>query len=341
MLINPAPGPRNLITDVPGIAVGHAQDASLKSGVTVVLGERPMVAGLHIMGGAPGTREAALLAPENTVPAVDALTLSGGSAFGLSAADGVMAGLRAMGRGYVVGDRRVPIVPAAILYDLASGGDHDWAVTPYPELGSRALAAAGPDVALGNVGAGTGAIAGQIKGGIGSASCRLETGRSVGAIVAANPVGAVAHPRTGQFWAAPFEQGAEFGGRGIAPPLDALNMGDLVKGANTTIAVVATDATLTKAEATRLATAAHDGMARAVLPSHTPFDGDLVFAASTGRAPAPDAAELLALGHAAATCLARAIARAVHHARPAPGDVVPCWEERFGGAGLSSSRTRG
>ena len=322
------PGPRNLITDIPGLKVGHAQNSVLKSGVTVLLGVTPMSAGVHIMGGAPGTRDTDLLRPDALVQHVDALVLSGGSAFGLSAADGVMAGLRRMGRGFPVGDRRVPIVPTAILYDLAAGGDHDWLDTPYPSLGTKALEAAAGDFSLGSHGAGTGATAGRLKGGLGSASAVLEGDVTVGALVAANPVGSVAHPETGQFWAAPFEQAGEFGGRDISPkPVP--QMRDLVPGAHTTLAIVATDATLDKAQATRIAVMAHDGMARAILPSHTPFDGDLVFAASTNAKPAPDTEELALLGHAAATVLARAIARAVYSATPSFGDPFPTWASLY------------
>ncbi|MBJ3762329.1 P1 family peptidase [Maribius pontilimi] len=328
MTVSPQPGPLNLITDVPGLVVGHAQNGILKSGVTVLLADAPMSAGVHIMGGAPGSRDTALLAPENLVERVDALVLSGGSAFGLSAADGVMAGLRKMGRGFPVGGHRVPIVPTAILYDLSAGGDHGWLDTPYPTLGGKALDAADTRFELGSVGAGTGAVAGPLKGGIGSASARLADGTIVGALVAANPVGSVAHPDTGQFWAAPFERGDEFGGKGLPPAPGELPLPDLLKSAHTTIAIVATDATLSKAQATRMAMAAHDGMARAILPSHTPFDGDLVFAASTRARPAPDDAGQLLLGHAAAACLARAIARAVFHATPAHGDAAPCWSDR-------------
>lgn len=321
-----SPGPLNLITDVPGLAVGQAEDATLKSGVTVLLSEQPMVAGYHVMGGAPGTRETDLLRPDTLVEAVDALVLSGGSAFGLAAAEGVMEGLRQRGRGFAVGPHRVPIVPAAILFDLGAGGDHGWTANPYPALGRRALDSAASSFALGSVGAGTGATAGRLKGGIGSASARIGD-LTVGALVAANPVGGVAHPETGQFWAAPFEEAGEFGGRG-APGEARIDPTCAMAGGHTTIAIVATDARLTKAQATRLAIAAHDGMARAILPSHTPFDGDLVFSAATGRQAAPDPAGLLMLGHAAATCLARAIARAVYEATPAPGDRWPCWCER-------------
>ena len=319
-------GPLNLITDVPGLSVGQVQDAGLKSGVTVLVGDAPMVTGCHVMGGAPGTRETDLLRPDNLVEAVDALVLSGGSAFGLSAADGVMEGLRQRGRGFAVGPHRVPIVPAAILFDLAAGGDQGWTTNPYPALGRRAFDAAAACFALGSAGAGTGATAGRLKGGIGSASARIGD-LTVGALVAANPVGGTAHPETGQFWAAPFEEADEFGACGT-PPDARIDPARAMAGGHTTIAIVATDARLTKAQATRMAIAAHDGMARAILPSHTPFDGDLIFAASTGRKVAPDAAGLLMLGHAAATCLARAIARAVFEATPAPGDRWPCWRDR-------------
>lgn len=322
-----APGPLNLITDVPGLAVGQAQDEALKSGVTVLVGDAPMVAGCHVMGGAPGTRETDLLRPDNLVEAVDALVLSGGSAFGLAAADGVMEGLRQRGRGFAVGPHRVPIVPAAILFDLEAGGDQAWMTNPYPALGRRAFDAAAGLFTLGSAGAGTGATAGRLKGGIGSASARIGD-TTVGALVAANPVGGVAHPATGQFWAAPFEEAGEFGALGT--PADArIDPVEATAGGHTTIAIVATDARLTKAQATRLATAAHDGMARAILPSHTPFDGDLVFAASTGRQPQPDPAGLLLLGHAAAICLARAIARAVYEAVSTSDDRWPCWRNRY------------
>mgnify|MGYP000485698184 CR=1 FL=1 len=325
------PGARNLITDVPGLRVGHAQDDRLKSGATVLVGDAPFVASVHVMGGAPGTRETDLLAPEKTVEAVDALVLSGGSAFGLGAGDGVMAGLRAMGRGFAVGPVRVPIVPGAILFDLLNGGDKDWGESPYPALGRTALEAASTDFVLGSVGAGTGATTGQLKGGLGSASLVLESGITVGALVAANPVGCVTTPGRRHFWAAPFEVGDEFGGLGPDPSaglgrtLDSVKLAGLGDHANTTIAIVATDAALSKAQAHRMAVAAHDGMARAIVPSHTPHDGDLVFAAATG-AKAPGPRDLVEIGHAAALCLARAIARGVYHAPPAPGDVLPCWQ---------------
>ncbi|WP_108894667.1 P1 family peptidase [Palleronia abyssalis] len=324
------PGQKNLITDVPHLFVGHAHNSVLKSGVTVLVGEDRFTAGVHVMGGAPGTRETDLLAPDRLVDKIDALVLSGGSAFGLAAADGVMGRLRQAGRGFEVNGRIVPIVPAAILYDLDAGGDHDWSETPYPNLGVKAIEAASGTFGLGSVGAGTGAIAGPLKGGIGSASAVLDDGTTVGALVAANPVGGTCCPTTGRFWAAPFEEGDEFGGRGV-PERAAAETKNARPGTATTIAIVATDATLDKAGATRLATMAHDGMARAILPAHTPFDGDLVFAAATGARPPPGPAQMAQIGHAASVCLSRAIARAVYHARPAIADPVPCWQDRFGG----------
>ena len=327
------PGVRNLITDVPGLRVGNAQDAALRSGVTVLTADQPLVAAVHVMGGAPGTRETDLLAPDRLVQEVDALFLSGGSAFGLDAGTGIMAGLRAQGRGFPVGPVRVPVVPGAILFDLLNGGDKGWDDSPYPALGRRALEVAATDFGLGSAGAGFGAMTGNLKGGLGSASCVLPSGLTVGALVAVNALGSATVGETPHFWAAPWEEGAEFGGLGPAPaiPQDAPQPAKRL-GEATTIAIVATDARLTRAQVQRMAVAAHDGMARALVPSHTPLDGDLVFAAATGaRDMADPLTDGFQLGHAAATCLARAIARAVFLARPMPGDLQPCWQSRFRG----------
>lgn len=336
------PGPRNLITDVPGLIVGNAEDTALKSGVTVLTSNTSFTASVHVMGGAPGTRETDLLAPDKSVAAVDALVLSGGSAFGLDACGGVAAALRAAGRGFAVGPACVPIVPGAILFDLLNGGDKGWKDNPYPALGRRAFDAAAPEFALGSVGAGTGALTATLKGGLGSASLVLEDGTTVGALVAANPMGSATTPSDRHFWAAPFEIGGEFGGAGPDPEpglgrsLTSRKAAAMMAlgqkagqqdRANTTIAIVATDAALTKAQCQRLATAAHDGIGRAILPAHMPGDGDLVFSAATGARPLSGHAEraLGQIAHAAALCLSRAIARAVYLARPAPGDLLPCW----------------
>ena len=325
------PGPRNLITDVAGLLVGNAEDEVIKTGATVLVGDAPFTAGVHIMGGAPGTRETALLAPDKLVQQVDALVLSGGSAFGLDAASGVVDGLRAQGRGFQVGDQRVPIVPGAILFDLLNGGDKGWAENPYKALGRAALEAASTDFALGTTGAGTGATVEGLKGGLGSASLVLNCGITVGALVAVNALGAVTMGDDPAFWAALWEMNGEFGNRGMGTHNPTIEPHPEARmGENTTIAIIATDADLTQAQATRLATAAHDGMARAIHPSHTPFDGDLIFAAATGARTLPDAGfGALRLGHAAATCLARAIARGVYAATPAKHDTLPTWTEKF------------
>lgn len=326
------PGARNLITDVAGLRVGNADDVALRSGVTVLLGEVPFTAGVHVMGGAPGTRETDLLAPDRLVEQVDALVLSGGSAYGLDAASGVADELRMKGRGFPVGDVRVPIVPGAILFDLLNGGNKDWGENPYKGLGLAALEAASEAFEIGSVGAGTGATTANLRGGLGSASVVLPSGVTVGALVAVNALGSAIVGAGPEFWAAPFELGEEFGGLGVARdyPDPLLAPTKLAQHGNTTIGIVATDALLTQAQCTRMAVAAHDGFARALVPSHTLLDGDVAFAAATGRISAPDLAGQMMLGHAAACVMARAIARAIHAASPLPGNALPAWSELFG-----------
>ena len=326
------PGARNLITDVAGIAVGQSADPRLRSGVTVLVGDRPLIAGVHVMGGAPGTRETDLLAPDKVVSEVHALVLAGGSAFGLDAASGVAEALRRAGTGLRVGPALVPIVPAAIVFDLANGGDKDWTTNPYADLGARALAGAGPEIALGTAGAGAGALTATLKGGVGSASVRLASGHTIGALAVVNAIGSVLWGEGPHFRAAHEEMDGEFGGLGAGPPPDpraAIPIKSPGGSEATTIAILATDAALDKAGATRMAIAAHDGIARAIWPSHTARDGDLVFAVSTGARVA-DADALLAVAHAGASTLARAIARGVHAASPATGDLRPAWSQRFG-----------
>lgn len=322
-------GPLNLITDVPGLRVGSAEDHPGMTGVTVLVPDAPATASVAVLGGSPGTRETDLLSPEQTVPTVDALVLAGGSAYGLEAAAGVTAGLVARGSGFKVGGALVPIVPAAILFDLTLG-DKPWSLPgadgpapPHRGLGraafEAALASADRRFTLGAAGAGLGATAARGRGGLGSASTVLSDGTIVGALVAVNALGSVTIGDSDHYWAAPFEIGDEFGGRGwpAAMPRDAVDLVTKRGGlpvANTTIAIVATDATLGKAEAKRMASAAHDGIAHAVWPAHTPFDGDLVFGLSTGRRPLGEDA-MMELCAAAAATLARAIARGVHIAR--------------------------
>ena len=330
-------GPRNLITDVAGLRVGNADDARLKSGVTVVVCDTPAVAAVQVLGGGPGTRETDALEAHNSVQEVHAVTLAGGSAFGLDAASGVQAALREQGIGLHVWGHRVPIVPAAILFDLYNGGDKDWGrYPPYREMGFDAVGKAGLDFAIGTAGAGAGALSSGLKGGLGSASTVMEGGATLGALVAANPVGSVTVGRSRHFWAAPFEIGDEFGGLGLPSPMPP-EAADLIlkfdetpkPGANTTIAVIATDAVLTRAAAKRLAIAAHDGFARAIWPTHTPADGDLIFALATGTSGIElDMRGAMELYAAAGATMARAIARGVHAATPAPRDLMPVWSAR-------------
>ncbi len=328
-------GPRNLITDVPGLLVGQAEDRACLSGTTVVLAEAPAVAAVDVRGGAPGTRETELLGPATTVYRVDAIVLSGGSAFGLDAAAGVMDGLAAAGRGFEVRGQRVPIVPAAILFDLAFPGRQPWAgEPPYRRLGRAALASATAEFALGNAGAGLGAKAGTLKGGIGSASLRLRDGATVGALVAVNSRGSVMRPDCGRLWAAELALAGEIPAQPAVPdapldPEDLSGYGEAGSGANTTIAVVATDAPLGRSGCLRFAIMAQDGLARAIRPAHTPFDGDTVFALSTGSGERIDPERLSRLGSAAADCLSRAIMRAVLAAEPLGG--FPSWRQRWGG----------
>jgi L-aminopeptidase/D-esterase-like protein len=337
-------GPRNLITDVDGILVGNAQDQRLRSGVSVVLCEKPSVASVDVRGGAPGTRETDLLDPSCRVDRIDALCLSGGSAYGLSSADGVMRWLRERGRGVAVADVIVPIVPAAILFDLLNGGHKHWDWPPYRELAYEAAGRAARDFALGNEGAGLGAKAGNLKGGLGSASAvDVVSGLQVGALVAVNARGYATMGDMPQFWAWPLEQNGEFGG---LPPPDrrlALSVShsradlshDPADGArsdpraNTTIAVVATNVRLDKASARRMAMMAQDGLVRAIRPVHTPQDGDTVFAIATGEHDLGDDPLALAeLGTLAADCLARAVARGVYHA--ATLGAARGWRDVFG-----------
>jgi len=333
--VTAGPGPLNTIADVAGIRVGSAEDLRVRTGATVIVPSDRAVAAVDVRGGGPGTRETDLLAAENLVDAVDAIVLSGGSVYGLAAGDGVVAALGAAGRGFRLLPSSVPapIVPGAILFDLVNGGDKRWgAEPPYRRLGAEAMATASHDVRLGSVGAATGAMAGGLKGGLGSASLVLPDGAVVGALAAVNSFGSVVMPGSRAFWAWPFEIGDELGA--VAPPtqrvapldwgLAKINPGPRT---NTTLAVVATDVALTPAQARRVAMMAQNGLARAIRPVHAPTDGDVVFALSTGVRPLDSAtpAMLTMLGAAAADVLARAVARGVYLATPLAGET--CWRE--------------
>lgn len=323
---------RNLITDVAGVQVGHADDRKLGSGTTVVLFDQPAIAAADVGGGGPGTRESALLDPAATVERIDAIALSGGSAYGLDAASGVQAWLRKRGRGFVVREVVVPIVPGAVLFDLLNGGDKNWGrYPPYREFGYAATDAAAQDFQLGSIGAGLGATTVDLKGGIGSASVQTRDGSTVGALAVVNAVGSAVIGGGPQFWAAPYERDKEFGGLGSPATVDAKSLayrGKSQAGENTTLVVVATDATLTKPQCQRLAVMAQDGFARALRPVHTPLDGDMVFAAATCAKKAPaDWSALAELGTSAADAVARAIARGVFSAT-ATG-ALPAWRDKF------------
>jgi L-aminopeptidase/D-esterase-like protein len=329
---------KNLLTDIAGVRVGHADDAALASGVTAVIFDAPAVAAIDVRGGGPGTREGALLDLANTVERIDALALSGGSAFGLEAGGGVQAWLAEQGRGFEVRGAIIPIVPGAIMFDLLNGGDKQWGrFSPYRELGYAAAAAASQDFALGSAGAGFGATTANFKGGVGSASAATPDGVRIAALAVVNAVGSVTVGDGPWFWAAPFEIEGEFGGRGLPAAFTPQMLAMRLKGGtaanaaeNTTLAVVVTDAILTKPQARRLAMIAQTGFARAIYPVHAPLDGDVLFAAATGAKPIDPLVGLTELGMVAANTVARAIARGVHEATalPFPG-ALPAWKDRF------------
>lgn len=331
---------RNLITDVAGLRVGNAHDPALASGVTAILFDEPAVASYAVNGGAPGTRDTDLLEPDKAVPGVNAIVLSGGSAFGLDAASGVQAYLREKGIGFAVGSALVPLVPQAITFDLLNGGNKEWGrYPPYRELGYEAAQNAGPDFVLGTAGGGFGATTVDLKGGLGSASVTTSAGHTVGAVVIVNALASTLIGQGPHFWAGAYEEGQEFGGLGlpsrITPEMRKLDWKGRSREAappiSTTVALVATDAVLTKAQAKRLAVVSHDGLAKGLRFAHALYDGDTVFAAATGRKPLTAEADFIEIGALAADCLARAIARGVHEATALPfAGAQPAWKDRFG-----------
>ena len=330
---------KNLLTDIAGVRVGHAADAKLASGATAILFDEPPVAAIDVRGGGPGTREGALLDLANTVERINAIALSGGSAFGLEAGGGIQAWLAEQGRGFRIRDAVIPIVPGAIIFDLLNGGDKAWGrFSPYRDLGFAAAGSADDDFALGSVGAGLGATTANFKGGLGSASAVACGGVKVAALAVVNAAGSVTVGDGPWFWAAPFEVESEFGGRGLPPAFTPDMLAMRLKGGptassqeNTTLAVVVTDATLTKAQAKRLAMIAQTGFARAIYPVHAPLDGDVLFAAATCEKDIDPLVGLTELGMVAANVVARAIARGVYSATALPfPDAPPAWSDRFG-----------
>jgi L-aminopeptidase/D-esterase-like protein len=327
----------NLLTDIEGVAVGHATDLTLGSGVTAIVFDEPAIASGSVLGGAPGGRDTALLDPAMTVQTVDAFVLSGGSALGLDAAGGVQAGLREIGRGFPVGSAKVPIVPQAILMDLLNGGNKDWGLfSPYREMGYEAFKAAEKSpFALGTVGAGTGATTATVKGGLGSASTVTSSGHRIAALLAVNAMGTATVGDGPHFWSAPFEENGEFGNLGLPAQFTPDDLALRMKGVKlkaTTIGVIVTDAVLTKAQAHRLSIMAHDGLARAVLPAHLPGDGDTIFSAATGAKPLGDMTAFAELCHLATLVTARAVARGVYEATALPvANAQPAWRDKFAG----------
>lgn len=311
------------ILDVPGLDVGHAIDEIVKTGVTVILPHEPALCSVDVRGGGPGTREIAALADGGLIDRIHGISLSGGSVYGLAAADGVTQWLGARRKGYAPGPPPIPvspIVPSAILFDNANGGDKNWgSEPPFHALALSACKNAGHDTSLGRVGAGYGATAGLYPGGLGSASETVGD-ITVGAIIAANPVGSPFLPGTDCFWAWPFEQNSEFGG--VKPPADYVfttprdTKLEVLKaaGQSTVIGVVATDAGLSQKDLKRLAIMAQDGIAMAVQPAHTPLDGDTIFSLSTGDKSCASPAILAELGAASARCVARALSRGIYEA---------------------------
>jgi D-aminopeptidase len=330
----------NLLTDIDGVQVGHADDRDLASGVTAIVFDEPAVASIDVRGGGPATRDTQLLDPGNTVDAIHALVLSGGSAYGLDAGGGAMAWLAEQGRGFAVGTALVPLAPTAVVFDLMNGGNKNWGrFSPYRELGYAAAAAArSGDFALGSVGAGMGATTAGFKGGIGSASATTSGGVKVAALAVVNAAGSVVIGDGPWFWAAPFEINGELGSRGQPPSFTSTMRQLKLKGGArisaveaTTLAVVVTDAKLTKDQAKRLAIIASSGFARAIYPVHAPLDGDLVFAAATGRKAIDGPVNITELGMVAANVVTRAIARGVYEATALPfAGSLPAWRDRFG-----------
>lgn len=328
------PGPQNLITDVEGISVGHAEDQGVRTGTTVLYCPNAVTGGVDVRGGGPGLRDIEVLSPENAIGRADAVVLSGGSVFGLAAGDGIAKALSKQGVGlkFTATMPPVPLVVGAILFDLINGGDKDWDMDPpYHDLGIAALDDAqkknGEAFDLGNHGAGLGARAGNKEGGVGSTSIDLGDGLMVGALVAVNSVGSVFMPDGETYWAQPFAYGNELGGQkanpdqppAMQPIPDDAKMGGVSPGTNTTIGIIATSAKLTAAECKRVAMMAHDGFARAIRPVHTLSDGDTIFCISGGTKELPDGPArsrwVSEIGAAGADTMARAIARGVYEAQ--------------------------
>ena len=317
------PGAGNALTDVAGITVGNAVDETIRTGVTVVAFDTAMRCAVDVRGGGPATRETNAVGPDGTLGIAHGITLSGGSVFGLAVADEVAIDLSAKGSGFLpVADAPpVPIVPAASLYDLNNGGSKDWGNSPpYRALGAAAISALSKNVGCGSVGAGYGATAGAWLGGLGTASVDLGEGLIVSTLIAVNSIGSPIMPDGSCFWSWPFEHDDEFGGlrpgheTAAHDPLPIDLKGGIAPGAATCIGVVACSMPLDRSSLSRIAIMAQDGLARAIRPSHAPFDGDTIFAVCPNTEAKGSPEQTMLVGSAAADCVSRAVARGVWEA---------------------------
>ena len=319
-------GPSNSITDIDGFLVGNAHDDKLKSGVTVLTRLNSFRASVSILGGAPGTKETDLLSPDKIVDNIDGIVLAGGSAFGLDASSGVMDCLKDRNRGFDTGSIKVPIVPSAILFDLKNGGFKDWKTNPYRNLGKNAFLNISRLFEIGSVGAGCGATTSVFKGGLGTNSIFYGDRIKVGAIVAVNSVGSPCFPGTNILY-------SDFYGEKNyhleRPPMTALiNHTKLLTGEATTLGIVCTNLNFNKNDLNRIATSAHSGIARAIEPSHTPFDGDIIFSATSGTQPIDSKDnDLMLVCQLSALCITKAVGSAIKAARKKRGDKLACWAD--------------
>ena len=319
-------GPSNSITDIDGFLVGNAHDDKLKSGATVLTRSTSFRASVSILGGAPGTKETDLLSPDKIVDNIDGIVLSGGSAFGLDASSGVMDCLKNQNRGFDTGSIKVPIVPSAILFDLKNGGFKNWKINPYRDLGQNAFLNVSETVEIGSVGAGCGATTSVVKGGLGTASFFYGDRVKVGAIVAVNSVGSPCFPRTNILYSDFYGANKEHLEK--PPTISLINSTKLLKGEATTLGIVCTNLNFNKSDLNRIATAAHSGIARAIEPSHTPFDGDIIFSATSGTQPIYSKDnDLMLVCQLSALCITQAVGSAIKAARKKRGDKLACWAD--------------
>jgi len=317
-------GPKNSITDIDGFLVGNAHDDHIKSGATVLTRLTSFRASVSILGGAPGTKETDLLSPDKIVENIDGIVLAGGSAFGLDASSGVMDCLRGENRGFDTGAIKVPIVPSAILFDLKNGGFKEWSINPYRELGQNAFLKVSHDFEIGSVGAGCGATTSVVKGGLGTSSLFYGDRIKVGAIVAVNSVGSPCFPGTNFLFSDLY--GEKNGGFERPANRSLINPTKLLTGEATTLGIVCTNLDFNKNDLNRIATSAHSGIARAIEPSHTPFDGDIIFSATSGTQPIDSKdKDLMLVCQLSALCVTQAVGSAIKAARPKKGDLLSCW----------------